>query len=238
MYKKILLFLGLASMTHIMANHPDDRIEFGFVLLPKDDIGCIVKKAKNSINPQTASGANTPAALPHVSLGQYGVLRAERDKLKVILERVAKNFKVYLAPMADHLSVTAENIFFDFAKVGKDTDPKLVKLYKAFREQYFKDLKAPFPIAQALYEKAIGDKGEGALIDQYYQNWGTPEGDRIRPHFTMIYSYNQSKQECEAALQKAKINLPKTIKFNRLAIVEIDRVGNGIKILFEVILSS
>ncbi len=227
-------------MTSLWANKPvrmDERIEFGFVLLPKHDLSPLVKVVKAKIaKHDKSSGRNTPALMPHISLGQYGVLRAELPELVNILKEVAKNFKTYRAPMAGKLAVTAENIFFDFKHIKADTDPKLIDLYRAFRCAYMNQIKSRFPIAQALFERINGDEIDVELIDKYYQNWGTPEEHRIRPHITVIYDYSQPQEEVEAMLNKASMlkHLPNDLEFDRIALVTIDPVGNGLKVLAEV----
>ncbi len=91
-------------------------------------------------------------------------------------------------------------------------------------------------IAQAAAERTrnLSNAQELELFDQYFQNWGTPEGHRIRPHFTMLYNYTKSKADLEAAfatdehLSTLLANL-RQITFTRLAIVQIDFWGNPIK---------
>lgn len=91
--------------------------------------------------------------------------------------------------MKTSLSVLENHIFYDVENCFERVNPEIVKVYLRLRAQYFEHIQTKFPIAQALMFKKEQPKKteETNLINQYYQNWGTPEGNRIRPHFTLLY---------------------------------------------------
>jgi hypothetical protein len=227
---------------------PGERIEFGFVLLPDESTRQAIQELANAslesikdlpgqhVDPNWGDYVNKVVTLPHVSLGQYGLLAIECPTLFEIVREIAEEFSPFKESMAEVLFATSENIFFDFQNIKGDTNPKIVGLYKMLREEYMSSLTTKFHIAQALLERLTHrlNLEELSLLDTCYQNWGTPEGNRIRPHFTLVYNYTPSLSEASAAVKK--ISIPdslKTIVFNRLGIVQIDVWGNPTRLLYE-----
>lgn len=244
-----LIIIGDAEGNSCLHNlQPTDRIEFGFVLLPdksqmtqliklRDQIATHFAKAPlNPANPIHGTYINKPTTLPHVSVGQYGLLAMEIQKLIDITKEVAARTPILKESMAPALSITVENIFFDTANTREETNPIIVDLYRKLREKYMERIYFKLMITQALIAKLENKNNleELTLIKKYYQNWGIPEGNRIRPHFTMIYNYTISKEQLETAFAadvalKDMLQKLRTITFTRLAIVQIDFWGNPLE---------
>lgn len=219
----------------------DEIIEFGFVLLADEQQTAEVKALADSafqkilVLPQLSNDAtsfskhSSSVTHPHVSIGQYALKKSELPKLKEIIKKVAVNLKTITESMASTLTVTKENIFFDVSNQKVAVNPVIKKLYLNLRSAYMRKIKSKQFIRQALQaEKDNQDKPEElTLLKNCYQNWGTPEKNRINLHFTLVYNYKGNKSEVEDKVKL--IEIPKTlkqIKFTRLAILAIDYWGN------------
>lgn len=226
---------------------PLDRVEFGFCLLADEKtseeiqiLANIIPKSLENLDKRTKPTTwgdyfNQVVRIPHVSIGQYGCLGIELPKLKQIVDETAKKFKPLTEMMLQKLSVTDENIFLDFNNIKENTTPQIKEMYNSLREQYMK-LPTKFPIAQALVERYqnLDNNEEIELIDKYYQNWGTPEKNRIRPHFTLFYNYDTCEEAIRKTLSKVEISSSlNTVSFSTLAIMRIDIWGNPTQILHE-----
>lgn len=226
---------------------PMERIEFGFVLLPDESTLRVVQGLANTVsiavkgltslplNPDWGNYSNEVVRVPHVSVGQYGYLGKEYSTLKEIVTQVAGNFSPLEEPLSEALYATDENIFLDFRNINGKTNPKIIDLYRDLRHEFMTKMATKFPIAQALKARLENkDKPEElSLIDEHFQNWGTPEEDRIRPHFTLVYNYSAMASNVSDAIKD--ISVPpslKTITFNSLGIAQIDTWGNPTKLLY------
>lgn len=230
-----------------------ERIEFAFVLLPDQSVlediqklahtvaGALATLEKRPSNPVWESYYDKVVDLPHVSIGQYGFLGREYASLADIISQTAQKFKPFTEPVLRELSVTEENIFLDFQGTRESTNPIIKDMYIELRTQFMDKMATKFPITQALLERLDNkdNSEELRLIDECYQNWGTPEKNRIRPHFTLFYNYAASKE----AAKKALVNIPlpsalENITLTRIGIVQIDTWGNPTKLLYATCLSS
>lgn len=162
----------------------------------------------------------------------------EFEALKAIVDTIASDYSVVEEPMNPHLTVTAENIFWDASGVREHTNPLLKEMYIRFRTHYFASIRTKHPITQALYEKYlnVGDAHEMEFLEKYYQNWGTPEDNRIRPHYTLVYNYGPSRDVVETLIKAINVSHLEdgTVTFNKMALVEIDFWGRPKRILYEV----
>jgi hypothetical protein len=138
--------------------------------------------------------------------------------------------------MEPDLSILENHIFFDLVNCFEHVNPEINRAYLILREQYFEKIQTKFPIAQALMFKKEHQhkKEEINLINQYYQNWGIPEGDRIRPHFTLLYHPPYHHDKMKNTLEndpvlKQKLTSINEILFTRIGVVQIDPFGNPIK---------
>jgi hypothetical protein len=80
----------------------------------------------------------------------------------------------------------------------------------------------------------LDESDEVAFINRYYQNWGIPEQERMRPHFTMLYHppFNNNDMKRTLAANENltnQLNDLASIKFTRLGVVQIDSFGNPVK---------
>jgi hypothetical protein len=228
---------------------PIERIEFGFVLLPDDDVLQEIKQMSEIINsllhplvwrgnlsPFWGTYVNRHVVIPHISIGQYGVLGCEVERLKSIVQGACAQISQIREAMELDLSILENHIFFDLVNCFEHVNPEISRAYLILREQYFENIQTRFPIAQALmFKKEHQHKEEEInLINQYYQNWGMPEGDRIRPHFTLLYHPPYHHDEMKNTLEndpvlKKKLTSINEILFTRIGVVQIDPFGNPIK---------
>jgi len=228
---------------------PIERIEFGFILLPDDDILQEIKQISETITsllhplawrsnlpPFWGTYINKNVVIPHVSIGQYGVLECEVESLKSIVQGACEQISQIREVMEPDLSILENHIFFDLVNCFEHVNPEINRAYLILREQYFEKIQTKFPIAQALMFKKEHQhkKEEINLINQYYQNWGIPEGDRIRPHFTLLYHPPYHHDKMKNTLEndpvlKQKLTSINEILFTRIGVVQIDPFGNPIK---------
>lgn len=227
---------------------PYERIEFGFVLLPDDDVLQEIEHVSETIiyllhpltwrsNLPTFWGTyiNRRIVIPHISIGQYGVLGCEIECLKEIVHRACRQIGQIQEAMKTGLSVLENHIFYDVENCFECVNPEIVKIYLLLRAQYFEYIQTKFPIAQALMfkKKQQNKTEENNLINQYYQNWGIPEGNRIRPHFTLLYHPPYYGHEMRHKIEnnhvlKRKLNKLSSISLTRIGIVQIDPFGNPV----------
>ena len=226
---------------------PVERIEFAFVLLPDDsvlseikelsqDIICLFQGMSKKTRPfYWGSYVNKTVTVPHVSIGQYGILGCEIDTIKENVKKISKNTYSLTEQMTENLSILDDHIFFDLENCFEKVNPVIEKIYLELRQSYFEKTKTCFPIAQALMNKyRTKDKIEIKLIEKNFQNWGIPEKNRIRPHFTLIYHPAHEKEKINNTINsdikiQNKIENLKTIHFKRLGIVQIDSFGNPLE---------
>lgn len=228
---------------------PIERIEFGFVLLPDDNVLQEIKQISEKITfllqpldwrsdlPKFwGTYINKNVVIPHISIGQYGVLGCEVESLKSIVQGACEQISQIQEAMKSDFSILENHIFFDLNNCFERVNPEISKAYLILRAQYFENIQTSFPIAQALmFKKEHQHKEEEInLINQYYQNWGMPEGDRIRPHFTLLYHPPYHHDEMKNALEndhvlKQKLTSINEILFTRIGVVQIDPFGNPIK---------
>ncbi len=228
---------------------PLERIEFGFVLLPEDDVLQELKYLSERITSLLDSlewRSNLPALwgtyinksviIPHISIGQYGVLGCEIESLKEIAQGACEQISQIKGAMKDELSVLENHIFFDLKNCFERVNPEIVRIYSILRTRYFEQIRTNFPIAQALMLKKEqqNKKEEVNLINQFYQNWGIPEGNRIRPHFTLLYHPPYNGDETRNILENDCILVHKIKKLNstlltRIGIMQIDPFGNPVE---------
>ncbi len=139
---KILMSVIMVASSNVSADYRDtDRIEFGFVLLPDESQLDQLRKMRDQImthfgdvpsessHPTYGDYINKPVTIPHVSIGQYGLLESELPKLIKIVEEVALVTQKLTEPMARELSFTDENVFFDCAHIRKHTNPIITETY-------------------------------------------------------------------------------------------------------------
>lgn len=228
---------------------PAERIEFGFVLLPDDNVLQEIKQLSETITSllhPLAWQSNLPLlwgtyinqniVIPHVSIGQYGVLGCEVESLKSIVQGACEQIGQIRESMKSELSILENHIFYDVENCFDLVNPEISRAYLILRAQYFENIQTRFPIAQALMFKKEHQhkKEEINLINQFYQNWGTPDGDRIRPHFTLLYHPPYDHDEIKNILEndpvlKQKLSSINEIFFTRIGVVQIDSFGNPVK---------
>ena len=226
-----------------------ERIEFGFVLLPEDHILQKIKSLsetiynelqhfsiQNNLPNYWGTYINKKVEIPHISLGQYGALGCELEDIKKFVNDVSKKTSTFTECMKPHLSVLDDHIFFDVKNCFENVNTQIGKLYVVLRELYFGKIQTKFPIAQSLLnrKKYPHNTEELNLIDQYFQNWGIPEGHRLRPHFTLLYHPPFKREEMEKHLSQnaniqTKINELDTILLSRIGVIQIDTFGNPLR---------
>lgn len=89
-------------------------------------------------------------------------------------------------------------------------------------------------IPQALMQQYENrnDIAEVEFINRNYANWGTPEGNRIRPHYTLVYNYMAARKQIEKALYPLIVPEELSlITFDQLGIIQIDGWGNALEIV-------
>lgn len=109
-----------------LVSHLTNSVEFGFVLLPSKEqmpeIYELSAQVHRTVSDLPFAGApdpikgiyyNVSVTMPHVSIGQYGCLRMELDRLKALVADIAERTGVITEPMKAALSVTDENVFLD-----------------------------------------------------------------------------------------------------------------------------
>jgi hypothetical protein len=163
------------------------------------------------------------------------MLGTELDILKSITRDVSIITPVITQLMRDRLSILDDYIFFDSTECFEKVNTHISTAYQRLREIYFKQIKTLFPIAQALLAKqrCANDPNECELIDRCFQNWGTPEENRMRPHFTLHYHppyVNESMHNILDENQSIKMQLASlsTITLTHLGVVQIDPFGNPV----------
>lgn len=225
------------------------RIEFAFALLPhQDQMDTIQKLAATAQSVVEAEPKQQDilsimrhyqrqiVRIPHVSIGQYAMLGLDLEQAQSIIDRASKKFMPITLEMNRRLVATGENVFFDAAAIRAHTNPHIIELYRHLREDYFQSIATRAPIDQALLEKSLNkdDPKEVDLIEKFFQNWGTPEDNRIRPHFTLIYNHCADQKRLDESLQSVDVpsNLG-VLHFSRLGLLAIDFWGNPTHCLYE-----
>lgn len=227
---------------------PFDRVEFAFVLLPSNTelkhllslaqtVHYVLQDAdlRKDIPDEWGSYQNLALRLPHLSIGQYGILGKELDILKNIVHDVSINTPIITQAMSETLSILDDHIFFDSKECFEKVNVHICTAYQALRERYFEQIQTRFPITQALLAKqrCASNPLECDLIERCFQNWGTPEENRMRPHFTMHYHPPYVKESMHHFLdenQSIKMQLASlsTITLAHLGVVQIDAFGNPV----------
>lgn len=227
---------------------PLERIEFGFVFLPDDavlkqlhdlsaHIFCLLQDIeKRAIPTEWGTYVNQSVRLPHLSIGHYGILGCELPILINIVSEVALKTPVVTQIMQSELSVLDDYIFFDVVETFLNVNPCIRETYIKLRTLYMEKIHTKFQKAHVLFSKKqlANDLKELALINDCFQNWGTPEDDRMRPHFTMHYHppfvVEKMKQvlRLDSELRK-KIDSLSEIKLTRIGIVHLDAYGNPVE---------
>ncbi len=225
---------------------PLDRLEFAFVLLPEDTIlGQLHSMAQNiyqvlqhasrreKIPEAWGSYYNHAPRIPHLSVGQYGMLGSEFEILKNIIKEVSVMNSPIQQAMNKTLSVLDDHVFFDSKECFEDVNPQILHLYVKLREHYMERIYTRFPIKQAVFAKKhfAEQPDELELIEKHFQNWGTPEKKRMRPHFTMHYHPPFESESAQDILKSNKVLTQQLaslsrIKLTRLGIIAIDTFGN------------
>lgn len=145
---------------------PIERIEFGFVLLPDDDVLQEIDQISQTITsllqplkwrshlpPFWGTYINRNVVIPHVSIGQYGVLGCEIECLKSIIHGACEQISQIREAMKCDLSILETHIFFDLDNCFEHVNPEISRAYLILRAQYFENIQKRFPIAQALMFK-------------------------------------------------------------------------------------
>ena len=227
---------------------PLERIEFGFVLLPDDDtLDQLYKMSQytyhllqdietHAIPVEWGSYVNHALRIPHLSVGHYGVLACELPALKEIVQEVAGKAPIIVQKMQSSLSVQDDYIFFDSMECFSSVNHHIRDVYIALRVFYMDRIHTKFQKAHVLSAKKYfaNDPEELVLINECFQHWGTPEYDRMRPHFTMHYHppfvVEKMKQrlawDAELTKQLASLSI---ITLTRLGIVQVDTFGNPVE---------
>jgi hypothetical protein len=189
-----------------------------------------------NVPPYWGTYKNQAVRIPHMSVGQYGFLHHEFKNLCTIVSAIAGQTKPITETMARELSIIPGYIFFDTEQSGKNVNPKIKDIYIKLRERFINEIVTKFIVSGVLFSKKmfVDNPAEMNLIEQHFQNWGIPEGDRMRPHFTMNYlpSYeNETMLDALRSNQKLanQIEALSTITLTRLAIVHIDTFGNPLQ---------
>lgn len=212
------------------------NVEFAFVLLPDEGVSKEIKELAGEtlscVRERIPAGERSnEVTIPHLSLGQYAILSSDWENLKIIPGVLAQQYSSFYEEMKRCLSIVENNIFFETANLKENTNPTIIQLYKDLREQFFKYIITKHATRQARLqlERHADNPQEVKLIEECYQNWGTPEGNRIRPHFTLVYRYEGSQANVEDALEIIRIpNSLQRIDFTHLGIMEIDFWGNPV----------
>jgi hypothetical protein len=109
-------------------------------------------------------------------------------------------------------------------------------VYIALRALYMERIHTKSQKAHVLFAKKCltDDPKELTLIERHFQNWGAPEEDRMRPHFTMHYHppfvLKKMKETLasNAELTKQIADLS-VIRLTQLGIVQVDTFGNPVE---------
>lgn len=227
---------------------PLERIEFGFVFLPDDNtlerlyemsqhIYHILQGVETRVTPiEWGSYVNHALRIPHLSVGHYGVLGCEVSILEEIVHEVANKIPIIPLKMQPTLSILEDYVFFDSVECFSKVNHHIREAYIVLRAHYMERIHTKFQKAQVLFAKKYfaNNLKELMLIEQHFQNWGTPEEDRMRPHFTMHYHPPFVLKKMEQVLGE-NVELTKqlaslaTIKLTRLGAVQVDTFGNPVK---------
>ena len=226
------------------------KIDFGFVLFPQPEVIRKIKELAETVVtalsavPKMAplpsivgSQQRMSVINPHVSVGQYGILGCDIPLLFEIVEKVSRNFSPITEEMKD-IPVQGDNtISLESTHINAAVNRKIRELFLNLRTGYFDRIGSRCPINQALYQKSQNwykNQEEVGLIDQYFQNFGIPEANRMRPHFTLVYNHVSDRESLKKLLSEIQIPTPlKEITFCTLGVVEIDFWGNALKVLYE-----
>lgn len=228
---------------------PLERIEFAFVLLPSDSVleqlasmAAIVHEllqkatVRDTLPREWGTYRNQALRFPHLSIGQYGALADDLEALKAITHEVSLLTPALTQTMQETLSVLDDYIFFDATDCFANVKPALRDAYIHLRKRYFDRIPTRFPIKQALYaqKRFTHQTDELNLLTRYFQNWMTPEEDRMRPHFTMHYHPPFVKESMVRILTASKdlerhLKALSTIDLTRLGIFQIDTFGNPLE---------
>jgi hypothetical protein len=229
--------------------NPLERIEFGFVFLPEDYVIKQIKNISETVNflleklplrqdipKYWGDYKNKIAVLPHLTIGQYGLLGCDLDILKNIVKNVSKKTSIINQKMEKKLSVLDDYIFFDSAELYENVHTAIKNTYLELRQLYLSEIHTKYPISQVLFAKKqfFDNDQELNLIANNFQNWGTPENDRMRPHFTVLYHPPYEIEKMIDILNANKdlgdqIKNLSNVKLTRLAALQIDAFGNPIE---------
>jgi len=106
-----------------------------------------------------------------------------------------------------------------------------VDLYKRFRKYYLDKVHTKFRtrLAESEFIENQNRPEEQRHIRTYFQNWGTPEGNRMRPHLTLVYNYLiEDKKTNEILLNFAIPYELQRIILPYIGIIEVDQHGNPV----------
>ncbi len=218
---------------------PTDRIDIGFVLLPDPlqvssllSYRDMVLERLSGISPKkeesTRKPINVPVEMPHISLGHYALLAEELPMLREIINKVAFEFSALTEPMSEVLHATEYNLSFECKNLREAVNPVIVDLYLNLRDKFFNEIVTKQPTIRGLHLKYVcKDKPtEFELLEKYYQNWNTPEYNRICPHFTLVYSH-VGRENIISTLSKIKTPPSLSeIRLTHLGLIAIDLNGN------------
>lgn len=238
----------MPSLVDKLTFEPLQRIEFGFVFLPDDDaleqlykmsryIYYLLQDIETRIVPvEWGSYINHALRIPHLSVGHYGVLGCELPELKEIVQEIAGKTPIIAQKMKSTLSVLDDYIFFDSMECFSEVNHHIRDVYIDLRVRYMERIHTKFQKAHVLFAKKCftNNPKELTLIEGHFQNWGTPEEDRMRPHFTMHYHppfvLKKMKEILASNAELTKqIAALSTITLTRLGIVQVDTFGNPVE---------
>ncbi|MBY0281374.1 MAG: hypothetical protein K2W94_04365 [Alphaproteobacteria bacterium] len=214
-----------------------ERIDFGFVLLADPLQEKALEILCNTILEKMPcydceEEQSVRVRKLHLSVGHYAILRAEVEELKTITQEIAKQFSALDVPMKENISISKHHITLECLGLHEHTNPKIVEMYKRLRSLYLQRIITKQPTTQAYYQKFLhkDNNSELALIETCYQNWGTPEDNRIRPHFTLVYNYAGEKNKVEEALKDiATPHNLRSLRLTRLGVAALDLFGNPLQ---------
>ena len=229
--------------------NPLDRIEFGFVFLPEDSVIKQIKDISETVNflleklplkdeiPEYwGDYKNKTAVLPHLTIGQYGLLGCDLNILKNIVKNISDKTPIINQGMENKLSVLDDYIFFDSKELYERINTAIKGTYLKLRESYMSEIQTKFPVSQIIFAKKqfLDNDQELNLLEKNFQNWGTPENDRMRPHFTVHYHPPYEKERMIEILDTNKdlgdqLKKLSNVKLTRLGVVQIDTFGNPIE---------
>jgi hypothetical protein len=128
---------------------PIERIEFGFVLLPDDDVLQEIKQMseiitsllqplvwRSNLPPFWGTYVNRNVLIPHISIGQYGVLGCEVESLKSIVQGACEQICQIRDAMKSDLSILENHIFFDLNNCFERVNPEISKAPFKFEVQH------------------------------------------------------------------------------------------------------